>query len=197
MRILHRQSFTIVELMIGVLIVGLLALMALPNYLNAHTRSKITQSRIGLKMYQTIQQMYFLEHGDIPGSYMGKEEHCPYINLGYITAPLRDPFADEKDLMFLYLKGMLYSHPKLPIDSDWPLEEHEAMNPGLTEEWFRAGEPYILFGEGPAGTQSWVLDQWFSPYDISNGIHSNGCFVMLGIRGKGQPGFNLGDRKCR
>ena len=193
---MNRRSFTIIELMIVVLIVGVLAVIALPNFLNAHIRSKITQTLIGLKTYRTIQHMYLLDYGDIPGSYMGKEEHCPYINLGYIAAPLRDPFADEKDLMFIYLEGMLYSHPDLPIGGEWPLEKHEALNPGLTAEWLRAGEPYVLFGEGPVGTQSWDLEQWFSLYDVSNGIHSNGCFVMLGIRGKGQPGFNLGNRKC-
>lgn len=86
---MNRRSFTIIELMIVVLIVGVLAVIALPNFLNAHIRSKITQTLIGLKTYRTIQHMYLLDYGDIPGSYMGKEEHCPYINLGYIAAPLR------------------------------------------------------------------------------------------------------------
>lgn len=191
-----RRAFTLIELLIVVTIIGILAAIAIPNFMNARIRARIAESQGGLDTYKTIQHMYFLDEGEIPGTYFGKNEHCPYINLGYIGAPLLDSFGVTTDLMYPYLQGMLHSHDRIPTGGDWTFDEHLIVNSRLTKQWLGAGKPNILFGQGPVGTLNWDLEQWFVTYAGSNGVHSNGCFVILGVKGKGPPGTNLENRRC-
>ena len=191
-----RRAFTLIELLIVVAIIGILAAIAVPNFLNAQIRAKIGKSQSGLRTYQAIQHMYLLDHGDIPGEYDGKEEHCPYINLSYINEPLMDPFAVHKDEWSFYNEGMLHAEGTM-----WRTAEQWAkVQPELIEKWRRAGEPYFLGGQGPTpivGVED--LSTWASPYESSNGLRSVGLFLRLGVRGKGEPRRdNLSEiRECK
>lgn len=179
------RAFTLIELLIVVAIIGILAAIAVPNFLNAQIRAKIAHSKSELRTYKMIQQQYKMDHIDIPGHYDGKEEHCPYINLGYISAPLTDPFMiDRIDVMMLSHQGMYHStHLRNPRDV-------MKVNPQLYQQWLRGGGTFIIFGEGPAGST------WDS-YDNSNGLLSNGKILAVGFRGKIDPKSNMANRVCK
>jgi len=60
----YRKGFTLIELLVVVLIIGIVAAVALPQYQNAVNKSKAAQAYIALKALAGAQERYFLETGD-------------------------------------------------------------------------------------------------------------------------------------
>ena len=75
MRKLHtrRGGFTLIELMIVVAIIGILAAIAIPNFLKFQLRSKTGEAKTNLAALRTAEEGYFAEYGvyipsiDYPG----------------------------------------------------------------------------------------------------------------------------------
>jgi prepilin-type N-terminal cleavage/methylation domain-containing protein len=66
----HRNSkgFTLVEIMIVVLIIGLLLAIAVPNFINARTNSRVQTCIADLKQIDSAKQQYAMADGLISGS---------------------------------------------------------------------------------------------------------------------------------
>ena len=59
----HQSGFTLIELMIVVAILGILAAIAIPNFLMFQLRSKTGEAKINLAGVRTAQEGYFAEFG--------------------------------------------------------------------------------------------------------------------------------------
>lgn len=54
-------GFTLIELLIVVAIIGILAAIAVPNFLNAQIRAKISRTQADMKAVSTALEQYFLD----------------------------------------------------------------------------------------------------------------------------------------
>ena len=62
----NRKGFTLIELMIVVVIIGILAALAIPRFMAASKKSKISEAKLVVKQIWTASQVYYEEQGAYP-----------------------------------------------------------------------------------------------------------------------------------
>jgi type IV pilus assembly protein PilA len=82
MKKLVQKGFTLIELMIVVAIIGILAAIAIPNFIKFQARSKQSEAKANLKAVFTAQKAYFQEK-DKFSSYTGDIGFSPERNNRY------------------------------------------------------------------------------------------------------------------
>ncbi len=91
------KGFTLIELLIVVAIIGILAAIAIPNFLNAQTRAKISRVYADLKAQSTAMEQYYLDWNAYPlGPNEGKPPRLRELTtpIAYLSACPHDPFSN-------------------------------------------------------------------------------------------------------
>ena len=85
----NRKGFTLIELMIVVVIIGILAALAVPRFTGASGKAKKAEAKTILKQIYQLERAYFLEHD----AYIGAPNTAALAatNLGF-----EDPGADAR-----------------------------------------------------------------------------------------------------
>ncbi|MCK5148076.1 prepilin-type N-terminal cleavage/methylation domain-containing protein [bacterium] len=61
-RIKLENGFTLTELLVVIVIIGILAALTIPKFMNVTTRAKTTEAKLMLKQVYSLQRAYYLEN---------------------------------------------------------------------------------------------------------------------------------------
>lgn len=170
------KGFTLIELLIVVAIIGILAAIAVPNFLNARLRAQIAKVEADAKAVATALESYKIDNNNYPVDATNRVPTGLYMlttPVAYIATLPRDPLMSLEDR-----SRPIDQTPNGPFfamgtDTPWPGEQHHVMG---TYALASAGGDH---DDDTNGMMGWPATKWWD-YDPSNGISSNGDIMRLG-----------------
>ncbi|MEW6234911.1 MAG: prepilin-type N-terminal cleavage/methylation domain-containing protein [Candidatus Omnitrophota bacterium] len=179
-----RRAFTLIELLIVVAIIGVLAAIAVPNFLNAQMRARIAKVQSDHKSLGTALEMYLLENNSYPGdhdldNYMNQE--CGLFKLttpiSYMSALPHDPFVNRKMRLYISQTGNAYAAEGR--------DDYE-MGSGSDNQGANRKHAYSLMSYGPdllddnSSHDPFPFFTDMDRYDATNGLKSSGNIFTFG-----------------
>lgn len=180
---LSKRGFTLIELLIVVAIIAILAAIAVPNFLEAQTRSKVSRVRADMRSLSTAIQSYGIDNNN---KYPPDQNMAYFLNrltplttpINYMTSAPSDPFIPRAvetidpnnwGYEYFYTKGQWGRAVSAPSG-------------------FTLGNTAILVSFGPDRAVQggeWIIFQPINPtlisivYDPTNGTLSRGDIIRL------------------
>jgi type II secretion system protein G len=193
---MRRKGFTLIELLIVVAIIAILAAIAVPNFLEAQIRSKVSRANADMRTVALALESYCVDSNTYPPNSPDGLGIVPVLlttPVSYLsTKEMKDPFVshlagDEQ------IRTRYYTYHKIVTGEEWlaldaagfppPAEaiDHPAQNPGAFEKYGK----WRLVSKGPdkvyadTGHFPRVLYGSDMPYDPTNGTVSFGNIFRL------------------
>lgn len=206
---MKRYAFTLIELLIVVAIIAILAAIAVPNFLEAQTRSKVSRAKSDMRTLATAIEAYQVDNnryppvtsgaGATPGPgyniFPGNERVRGLTTpIAYITSLLGDPFnkISAEDLYQTntenyYYATQRYFNNRGFIWQVFPGERGLFPAYGTPAQWvLQSKGPDLAWARDPSDGGAGVieLDRPYSfEYDPSNGTVSTGNIPRSGATG--------------
>lgn len=137
-----RSGFTLIELLIVVAIIAVLAAIALPNFLEAQTRSKVARTKSDLRTTSVAVESYAVDNNRYPGSFVLIPLSTP---IAYLTsAKVQDVFDKKGSQLLGYVQGTEASDPDF-------LEDFDVTGTTGEERSTLGSHGYFLYSNGPDG----------------------------------------------
>lgn len=168
-------GFTLIELLIAVAIIAILATIALPNFLEAQTRSKVSRVRADMATLATALEAYAADNLSYPPVPILLEPRFRRLRplttpVAYMTSIPTDPFMGEDSAGFGRWRFGIYRYGGTPIDKParWALASEGPDQQIDTQPLlFYPGYTPGLFAGEVAGFD-------YTLYDPTNGTISRG-----------------------
>ncbi len=166
-----KKGFTLIELLIVVAIIGILAAIAVPNFLNAQVRAKVARVKSDARSTGTALEQYRLDNNAYPLDAFNQNP----LGLIMLTTPVA------------YMSF-------LPADIFKPEQMIDRFDPG-GGRWLELGTDtgqnrvlgcWLLISAAPDGDDdtdghpAWPFGTTMWEYDPSNGLNSNGDLLRMG-----------------
>lgn len=199
----HKLAFTLIELLIVVAIIGILAAIAVPNFLNAQIRAKVSRAVSDMRTISMALEAYKIDHNVVPPWSAGKTrtpDNRPLeVRFYRLTTPTVYLSNIPTDPFVTYANEEQYENFGTTYDYIEIMDPESGANP-----W---GHEYRLNGWGPDGWNDYAGNRISSlnrnleaacpggnpvfVYNPSNGLNSFGDIVWVGAKGGKGPNRNL------
>ncbi|MBN2329803.1 MAG: prepilin-type N-terminal cleavage/methylation domain-containing protein [Candidatus Omnitrophica bacterium] len=180
-----QKSFTLIELLIVVAIIGILAAIAVPNFLSAQIRAKVARAEADMRNISTALESYRLDNNFYPPASLAdgstrRKVFDRYVNLttpvAYMSTIPFDPFFERPDAQIPTIWGG-------PVYDYFERETSQLK----TNPWGPSGKErnalYLIHSFGPDGENSALnVSDYYTiiPFDLSNGVASFGDIFRFG-----------------
>ncbi|MFH1743280.1 MAG: prepilin-type N-terminal cleavage/methylation domain-containing protein [bacterium] len=199
----RKPSFTLIELLIVVAIIGILAAIAVPNFLNAQMRAKASRATADLRSIRTAIEMYTTDHGRAIMDPIEFQKLGGSLDVIEGWQQLTTPIS--------YISASAFKDPFVPKENPGGAAGFYASAQGVYSfrniKWMRQvndqgaafhGDPTACWvARSPGPDQIYIprpekLAYWMA-YMPSNGLRSFGDIMVAdkGILGVNFPGQNL------
>ena len=190
----YHGAFTLIELLIVVAIIGILAAIAVPNFLNAQVRAKIARVHADERSFATAMEMYYIDNNAYPwtdtlptgGDPLEKRWIPLTTPIAYIASVPDDPFGDKDTpggLSWVTQTSGTWKYRTYDMWAAKPGMSHwgwlsqaiETLNLPQSVRYYYASQgpdarPEADFSGNRVGT----------PYETSNGLNSRGDIFWAG-----------------
>jgi type II secretion system protein G len=177
-------AFTLIELLIVVAIIGILAAIAVPNFMNAQMRARVSRAQSDLRNLSVALESYRLDNNRYPPASL--EGGTTRISVFERWAKLTTPVAYMSSVPF---DPFFTRDAEIPTIWGGPVYEYfERETSQLsTSKWGPTSQEmnalYFIKSFGPDKVNSAVTMEGYYThivYDISNGVTSAGDIVRYG-----------------
>ena len=201
-----KKGFTLIELLIVVAIIAILAAIAVPNFLEAQTRAKVSRVLSDMRSLAVGIESYAVDHNQYPLGYrayalwvdQGTIEQKSYFGLSLLTTPVayiqtlpKDPFIDKSGRD----DGSKPGYP--PVYETFGANQWGFPGTSWGSNAVPFGYKWALYSQGPSRHHlghrvdrnlaalrdvKWNGLDYFNPYDATNGTKSTG-YIMTTNKG--------------
>jgi len=178
----QHKAFTLIELLIVVAIISILAAIAVPNFLNAMVRAKVSRASSELKNLANAYVMYRMDNNAYAPHIDGHPAQHRYVTtpIAYFSSSVLDVFADPNGPhgsasswpWQCCTQGQYHAEPAFfayDPNSNSPIRGNRQY-------------PYFIISYGPDG----IWDG--ETYEPTNGFRSAGN-MLVGVEGQFQEGY--------
>ncbi len=190
-------AFTLIELLIVVAIIGILAAIAVPNFLNAQIRAKIARCKADMRSFATAFESYYVDWNTFPDPAWDYDImafrgfHKLTTPVAYMSSIPDNPFGESMENSGEMMKGYEYGAGKAGVGA--------RIHPMNTYIFESHGPGKVELTHGSIATMSYPGGGW-QTYDAarllgliyhpSNGVNSRGEIISVGGIAPPEPGVN-------